>query len=161
MAPAKKAAAPAKSLSEMLGNDKNEEVTTPVDEPVVVDKPNDVDVEGNDRVETNILPDPMAGKTEPYVGDDGQVSTIPVWQENPEHNLGKVHPDVLPQPDPVHQAQTSKVVHVTQFAGVNVNDDKGFPEQDPDEEQLDESSTSEFAPENKNDDKNLKRDEDE
>lgn len=161
MAPAKKAAAPAKSLSEMLGSDENKEVTTPVDEPVVVDDPNNVDVEGNDRVETNTMPDSMAGKSDPFIGEDGQVSTVPVWQENPEHNLGKVHPDVLPQPEPTHQTQTSRVIHVTQFAGVNVNDDKGFPERDSDEEYPDGDSESEFAPENENDDKNIKRNEEE
>ena len=163
MPPAKKAATPAKtkSLSDYL-NDKEDDKATPVDEPVAqqvnTEDPNNVDVEGNPRVVTNTMPDSTAGKTTPYIGEDGQVTTNPVWQENPEHNLGMIHPDVLPQPGPQHQTQTSRMVYVTEFAGVNENDDKGFPERDADEIRGEEEYTSEFAPENSNDDKNLKRD---
>lgn len=137
---------------------KETKVTTPTVEEQVSDLPKD---EGFDQshVGTNNPPDGYSGKTPPVVNESGNVATVPTWAENPDHNLGKLHPDMVKLPDPLHQSQTSKQVYVTEYAGVAELDDKGFPERETDETQEESGFVSEFAPENKHDDKNLKTDE--
>lgn len=141
------------SLNDMLAKD-NE---TPVDAPVK-SMPNDTDTEGNPRVETNSMPNVMAGRVHPTTDEAGNVTTNAVWEEQPDQNLGKLHPDVLPQAGPNHQAQTSRMTYVTEYAGVSENDDKGLvgPEFDPDNPDNGEP-VSEYAPENEHDDKNIKK----
>jgi hypothetical protein len=188
--PAKKTAAPAKSLSEMLAKEKETEKPTPVDEPIrqeddkpfptdtptptEVDSPRlsrDLDTqlsnlpedEGFDQTHslTNTPPDSTAGKLSVVKEDNGQISVVPTWKENPDHNLGKLHPDMQKLPDPVHSATTSKQVFVTQYAGPAERDDKGFPQRSVEETYPDGEDSNEFAPENENDDKNIKRDDNE
>jgi hypothetical protein len=71
------------SFEEALNKKKEEE------EPVVGDY---IDPPGmRDGVKLEV--DPYVAKEAPR-GKDGSVH---VWHENPEHNLGKVHPDFTPQ----------------------------------------------------------------
>jgi hypothetical protein len=187
VAPAKKSTPAAKSLSELLNKDSVDEKPRPVDEPVdqendkpfPTDTPTPVEVnsprlsrdldtqladlpddDGFDQTHslTNTPPDSTAGKLDVVKQDNGQISVVPTWKENPDQNLGKLHPDMQNLPDPVHSATTSKQVFVTQYAGVAEQDDKGFPERSVEETYPDGEESNVYAPENGNDDKNIKRD---
>lgn len=48
------------------------------------------------------------------------------WEENPEHNLGKLHPDFVPSNNTTEKAEVVATVASTIYADEDENDDKGL-----------------------------------
>lgn len=100
-------------------------------DPEPVDVEVNRDSEGNPAVEEELDADETFVDSEEV--DLGGVSLVDpskdhvhTWEENHDHNLARVHPDVKPEihPPSEHAGVTSTVVNI-EFSAPNVNDDTG------------------------------------
>lgn len=119
MTPAKKAA-PSKSLSDLLGDKSAPEVENPpvipdAENPPVVD--DDEDLEDAEAQDENPEDDPLL-----VPADKNPVHT---WEENHDHNLARLHPDVI-TPGVAETANTvTKTTTEFVYADEAELDDKG------------------------------------
>lgn len=112
MTPAKKAVP---ALSDLLKDNKDdqekvnssatEKETTPDADDTFMD-PDENDLSGVSLVDPSSTP-------------------VPTWKENHEHNLAKVHPDVIPAAPPSEHAKVTTVATETVYAEPAEYDDKG------------------------------------
>lgn len=118
MTPQKKTAVP--KLSDLV-KDKEVENPSVVDEDVT---PQAVDVEKPPASTEDVAktPDLNFGFDSDVKSDEDSVHK---WEENHDHNLAKVHPDVLLATPPSEQAAVTSVVTDTVYADVAELDDKG------------------------------------
>jgi hypothetical protein len=61
---------------------------------------------------------------------------VHTWEENPEHNLAKVHPDVIPALPPSEHAGVTSTVSETVYADEAEVDDKNRKVSDEESEDL-------------------------
>lgn len=136
------------SLADIL-KDKNQDPPE-VTEPEVTDLDNEVDNEVEDDDEVIVSPDdengPFAnpvtssgnpvlidrpGISKPVANDNPAIvpegtDHVHTWEENHDHNLGRLHPDVATKPLPAEYAQVAGTVMGIDYANPAELDDK-FP----------------------------------